>query len=145
MIRSLFRSLFARPVPLALGIFAGGLAFMVAAGMVYVGAVYTGTNEFCVSCHSMRDAPRRVSSARLIISTSPACVPAAPTVTCPSIRFHLSRPSSRRRVICGARSSARFQPRKNSPPASWSSHKECGREWRRAIRANAGRATPSMR
>lgn len=54
MLRSLFRLLFVRPVPLMLGIFAGGVASIVAAGLFYVGAVLTGTNEFCVSCHSMR-------------------------------------------------------------------------------------------
>jgi trimethylamine-N-oxide reductase cytochrome c-type subunit TorC len=43
-----------RPLSLVFGACVGGAACVVALGAIYVGAVVTGTTEFCTSCHSMR-------------------------------------------------------------------------------------------
>ena len=41
-------------MPVVAGLLAGGGICLVAAGAIYGGVVYTGTTEFCVSCHSMQ-------------------------------------------------------------------------------------------
>lgn len=54
MARKPFRRLLESPAALLVGVVGGGLACLAGAAAIYVGAVYTGTTEFCVSCHSMR-------------------------------------------------------------------------------------------